>query len=52
MHCELIDQEWTAIKSMLPNKPPGVPRVNDRPRGNRILSILHPSDTATLLRQY
>jgi transposase len=27
---ELSDHEWTAIKPMLPNKPRGVPRVNDR----------------------
>ncbi len=26
---ELTDHEWTAIKSMLPNKPRGVPRAND-----------------------
>jgi transposase len=30
MRCELTDEEWTAIKPMLPNKPRGVPRVNDR----------------------
>jgi transposase len=30
MRYELSDYEWTAIKSMLPNKPRGVPRVNDR----------------------
>ena len=30
MRCELADYEWAAIKSMLPNKPRGVPRVNDR----------------------
>lgn len=30
MRCELCDDEWTAIKPMLPNKPRGVPRVNDR----------------------
>jgi transposase len=30
MRYELTDHEWTAIKSMLPNKPRGVPRVNDR----------------------
>jgi transposase len=30
MRYELIDHEWTAIKLMLPNKPRGVPRVNDR----------------------
>ena len=27
---ELTDYEWAAIKPMLPNKPRGVPRVNDR----------------------
>jgi hypothetical protein len=27
---ELADYEWVAIKPMLPNKPRGVPRVNDR----------------------
>ena len=27
---ELADYEWIAIKPMLPNKPRGVPRVNDR----------------------
>jgi transposase len=27
---ELIDYEWAAIKPMLPNKPRGVHRVNDR----------------------
>ena len=30
MRYELSDDEWTAIKPMLPNKPRGVPRVNDR----------------------
>jgi hypothetical protein len=30
MRFELTDEEWTAIKPMLPNKPRGVPRVNDR----------------------
>jgi transposase len=29
MRYELADYEWTAIKPMLPNKPRGVPRVND-----------------------
>jgi transposase len=27
---ELTDYEWAAIKPFLPNKPRGVPRVNDR----------------------
>ena len=30
MRYELSDYEWTAIKPMLPNKPRGVRRVNDR----------------------
>jgi transposase len=30
MRYELSDYEWTAIKPMLPNKPRGVLRVNDR----------------------
>ncbi|UGY20136.1 IS5 family transposase [Bradyrhizobium septentrionale] len=29
MRYELADYEWTAIRPMLPNKPRGVPRVND-----------------------
>lgn len=34
MRYELADYEWATIKPMLPNKPRGVPRVNDR----RVLS--------------
>src|SRR5262245_61113242 len=34
MRYELTDDEWIAIRPMLPNKPRGVPRVNDR----RVLS--------------
>ena len=34
MRYELTDYEWAAIKPFLPNKPRGVPRVNDR----RVLS--------------
>jgi len=30
MRNELTDYEWAAIKPFLPNKPRGVPRVNDR----------------------
>ena len=30
MRYELTDYEWRAIKPFLPNKPRGVPRVNDR----------------------
>src|SRR4051794_28035918 len=30
MRYELTDYEWTAIRPFLPNKPRGVPRVDDR----------------------
>jgi transposase len=30
MRYELTDNDWSAIKPMLPNKPRGAPRVNDR----------------------
>jgi transposase len=30
MRYELTDLEWATIKPMLPNKPHGIPRVNDR----------------------
>jgi hypothetical protein len=29
MRCELTDFEWAAITSFLPNKPRGIPRVDD-----------------------
>jgi putative transposase len=34
---ELTDKEWTILKPMLPNKPRGVPRVDDRRVINGIL---------------
>jgi len=37
---ELADYEWSAIKPMLPNKPRGVPRVNDRRVLNGIFWVL------------
>jgi transposase len=37
---ELTDDEWAAIKPMLPNKPRGVPRVDDRRVLNGIFWIL------------
>jgi transposase len=40
MRYELSDDEWTAIKPMLPNKPRGVPRVNDRRVLNGIFWVL------------
>ena len=40
MRYELSDYEWTAIKPMLPNKPRGVWRVNDRRVLNGIFWVL------------
>jgi hypothetical protein len=40
MRYELNDYEWTAIKPMLPNKPRGVRRVNDRRALNGIFWVL------------
>src|SRR5262249_23100374 len=40
MRYELADHEWVVIKAMLPNKPRGVPRVNDRRVLNGIFWIL------------
>src|SRR6185295_15336473 len=40
MRYELSDYEWAAIKPMLPNKPRGVRRVNDRRVLNGIFWVL------------
>ena len=40
MRYELTDHEWTAIKPFLPNKPRGVPRVNDHRVLNGIFWVL------------
>ena len=40
MRYELTDHEWATIKPMLPNKPRGVPRVNDRRVLNGIFWVL------------
>jgi transposase len=40
MRYELTDREWFAIGPMLPNKPRGVPRVNDRRVLNGIFCVL------------
>jgi transposase len=40
MRYELSEYEWTAIKPMLPNKPRGVRRVNDRRVLNGIFWVL------------
>jgi transposase len=40
MRYEITDHEWAALKPMLPNKPHGVPRVNDRRVLNGIFWVL------------
>jgi Putative transposase of IS4/5 family (DUF4096) len=40
MPYELTDREWSVIKPMLPNKPRGVPRVDDRRVPNGIFWML------------
>jgi hypothetical protein len=45
MRYELSDYEWTAIKPMLPNKPRGVRRVNDRRVLNGIFWVLRSGAT-------
>ena len=40
MRYALTDHEWAAIRPMLPNKPRGVPRVNDRRVLNGIFWVL------------
>ena len=40
MRYELTDLQWSAIKPFLPNKPRGVPRVNDRRVLNGIFWVL------------
>ena len=40
MRYELTDYEWTAVRPFLPNKPRGVPRVNDRRVLNGIFWVL------------
>ena len=40
MRNEFADYEWAAIKPMLPNKPRGAPRVNDRRVLNGIFWVL------------
>ena len=40
MRYELSDFEWAAIKPMLPNKPRGVARANDRRLLNGIFRVL------------
>jgi len=40
MRYELSDYEWSVIRPMLPNKPRGIPRVDDRRILNGIFWVL------------
>jgi transposase len=40
MRYELSDHEWAVIRPMLPNKPRGIPRVDDRRILNGIFWVL------------
>ena len=40
MRCEFSDQEWSIIRAMLPTKPRGIPRVDDRRVLNGIFWVL------------
>jgi transposase len=40
MRYELSDCEWSVIRPMLPNKPRGIPRVDDRRILNGIFWVL------------
>jgi hypothetical protein len=44
---DLTDFEWRVIEPLLPNKPRGVPRVDDR----RVLNGTHPDETLSGLRR-
>jgi transposase len=51
MRYELADYEWAAIKPMLPNKPRGVPRVNDRRVLNGIFWVLRSGHLGAICRK-
>ena len=44
MRYEISDLAWVVIKPMLPNKPCGVPRVNDRRVFSAQIPHLHLAD--------
>jgi hypothetical protein len=50
MRYELSDYEWVAITPFLPNKPRGVPRVNDRRVLNGILWVLRSGAPCAICR--
>ena len=50
MRYELTDHEWSAIRPMLPNKVPSVPRVNDRRVLNAIFWCCDPAHRGATCR--
>jgi transposase len=50
MRYELTDYEWAAVKPFLPNKPRGVPRVNDRRVLNGIFWACVPEHRGAICR--
>ena len=46
MRYELTDFEWTVIRAFLPNKPRGIPRVDDRRVLNGIFWVLPARSTS------
>ena len=50
MRYALTDDEWTAIKPMLPNKPRGVLRVSDQLVPNGIFRVLRSGAPCTVAR--
>jgi transposase len=51
MRYELTGLEWTAINPFLPNKPRGVPRVNDRRVLNGISWVLRSGARGAIYRR-
>ena len=51
MRYELADYEWVAIKPMLPNKPRGIPRLNDRRVLNGIFWVLRSGAPGAIYRK-
>ena len=48
---ELTDHEWAAVRSMLPNKPRGAPRVDDRRFLNGIFLGVTPEHDGAICRR-
>jgi hypothetical protein len=51
MRRDFTDHEWAAIKPLLPNKPRGVPRVNDRRVLKASFGSCDPADRGAICRR-